>query len=134
MEPHEHAHEDDDSHKEHPAPSSQGESCPAGKLGSRNFMLILLTVLSMAFGFTMMQKYRALEAKLSAMGLEVGEDGTLQAAQNTNPKAEEHAKALDQIGHKLGALKFNMDEIEHLLKEQGVEVEAKKAVGPHEVQ
>ncbi|MEE9584307.1 MAG: hypothetical protein V3W51_02395, partial [Candidatus Brocadiales bacterium] len=88
MEPHEHAHKDDDSHKEHSAPSPQGESCPAGKLGSRNFMLILLTVLSMAFGFTMMQKYRALEAKLSAMGLEVGEDGTLQAAQNTNPKAE----------------------------------------------
>lgn len=130
MQAHGHTHKED-SHGGQSASSSHGGSCPAGVLGSTNFILVLLAVLSLAFGITMMQKYRALEAKLSAMGLEVNEGSSVQAAQHNDPKAEEHAKALNQLGHKLGALKLNMDEIEHLLKELGVKVEAKKAAGPH---
>lgn len=131
MHAHGHTHKDDDSREGHSAPSSHGGSCPAGVLGSTNFILVLLAVLSLAFGITMMQKYRALEAKLSAMGLEANEGGSVQAAQHNDPKAEERAKALGQLGRKLGALKVNMDEIEPLLKELGVKVEAKKAAGPH---
>ncbi len=97
-------------------------------------MLIVLTVLSLAFGITMMQKYRKLEARLAAAGLELGKGGTVHAAQNPDAKAKERIKALNEIGQKLGALKVNMDEIEHLLKEQGVKVEGhKKATGPHGV-
>lgn len=133
MQPHEHTHKGDEGHEAHKATASHGESCPAGVLGSTNFMLVLLTVLSLAFGVTMMQKYRALEAKLTAMGLEVNEEGAVQAAQHNDPKAEERAKALSELGHKLASLKVNMDEIEPLLKELGVKVEAHKAVGPHGV-
>ncbi len=127
----EHAHKDDNSHKDHPPASSHSESCPAGSLVSTKFVLILLTILCLAFGITMMLKYRKLEAKVAAMGLEINNDGAVQVAQNTDPKAEEHAKALSQLGHRLGALKLSMDEIETLLKELGVKVESKKASGAH---
>lgn len=131
MHAHGHTHNDNDSHKGHSAPSSHGESCPAGILGSTNFILVLLTILSLAFGYTMMQKYRALEAKLSAMGIAVGEGGNVQAAQHNNPQAEEQAKAISELGHKFGALKLNMNEIESLLKGLGVKAEAQKTAGSH---
>ncbi len=121
----------DDSHKSDSAPSSQGGSCPAGGMMSTSFIFILLTVLSLAFGVTMMRKYQAVEAKLTSMGLEVGQGGTVQAAQHGDLKAEERAKALEEIAHKLGALKLNASEIEHLLKGVGVEVKGGKAAGPH---
>ncbi|MCP4364734.1 MAG: hypothetical protein GY800_05480 [Planctomycetes bacterium] len=121
----------DDSHKSDPAPSSQGGSCPAGGMMSTSFIFILLTVLSLAFGVTMMRKYQAVEAKLTSMGLEVGQGGTVQAAQHGDLKAEERAKALEEIAHKLGALKLNAGEIEHLLKGVGVEVKGGKAAGSH---
>ncbi|MFQ5861607.1 MAG: hypothetical protein ACE5IC_00620 [Candidatus Brocadiales bacterium] len=133
MQPQEHTHKGPEGHEGHKTADSHGESCPAGKLGSTNFILVLLAVLCLAFSVTMVQKYRALEAKLSAMGLEVNEDSTVQAAQNTDPKAEERAKALNELGHKLATLKLDMDEIGSLLKELGVKVEAKKAAGPHGV-
>ncbi|MFQ5957691.1 MAG: hypothetical protein ACE5KK_07960 [Candidatus Brocadiales bacterium] len=131
MQPHDHTHKGHEGHEGHKTTGSHGESCPAGALGSTNFMLALLVVLSLAFSITMIQKYRALKAQLSAMGLEVNDAGSVQAAQNTDPKAEERAKALDQLGNKLASLKVNMDEIEPLLEGLGVKVEAKKAAGPH---
>ncbi|MEK7368805.1 MAG: hypothetical protein AABZ62_03990 [Planctomycetota bacterium] len=131
MHAHGHTHNDDDSHKGHSASSSHGESCPAGVLGSAKFIMILLTVLSLAFGYTMMQRYRALEAKLSTMGIAISEGSNVQAAQHNDPKAEEQAKAISELGHKLGALKLTMNEIDSLLKELGVKVEAQKAAGPH---
>lgn len=133
MQPHEHTHKGNEGHEAHKATASHGETCPAGILGSTNFMLVLLTVLSLAFGITMMQKYRTLEAKLRTMGLEVSEEGTVQAAQHNNPEAEKRAKVLNELGHKLSSLKVSMDEIVPLLKELGVKVEAHKAVGPHGV-
>ncbi len=121
----------DDSHKSDSAPASQGGSCPAGGMMSTSFIFILLTVLSLAFGVTMMRKYQAVEAKLTSMGLEVGQGGTVQAAQHGDLKAEERAKALEEIAHKLGALKLNAGEIEHLLQGVGVEVKGGKAAGSH---
>ncbi|MCB7129221.1 MAG: hypothetical protein J3T61_06775 [Candidatus Brocadiales bacterium] len=131
MDSQEHAHKDDNSHKDQPSTSSHSESCPVGSLVSTKSVFILLIVLCLAFGITMMRKYSKLEAKIVAMGLEINNDGTVQVAQNADPKAEEHARALSQLGHRLGALKLSMDEIETLLKELGVKVESKKASGPH---
>lgn len=132
MHSHDHAHKDDDAQEAHSSTPSHSESCPVGGLVSRSFILIILTVLSLAFGITMMQKYRKLEARLAAAGLELGKGGTVQAAQNT--KAKERIKALNEIGQKLGTLKVNMDEIEYVLSEQGVKVEGHgKAAGPPDV-
>lgn len=122
---------DDHSNKGDSAPSSHGDSCPAGGMMSTRFLLILVTILSLAFGVTMMRKYQAVEAKLTSMGLEVGQGGTVQAAQHDDLKAEERAKALEEIANKLGALKLNAGEIEHLLKGVGIEVKGGKAAGSH---
>ncbi len=121
----------DHSNKSDSAPSSHGDSCPAGGMMSTRFLLILVTILSLAFGVTMMRKYQAVEAKLTSMGLEVGQGGTVQAAQHGDLNAEERAKALEEIAHKLGALKLNAGEIEHLLKGVGIEVKGGKAAGSH---
>ena len=126
-----HGHTHDEGHKSDSAPSSHGDSCPAGSFMSAKFIFILLTILSLAFGVTMMRKYQALEAKLTSMGLEVGEGGNVQAAQHDDSKAEERAKALEEIAHKLSALKLNAGEIEHLLRGVGIEVKGGKAAGPH---